>query len=146
MLRIDLRPSRLLSLVLVVAHGLAAYSVWISLGGLPKILAAVAVLASLAATLAHALLRTPGSAVSLELAEDGRASWRDRRGAWREGALGSSHFVSPLLVVVELKPRHRGVKRLVLFADSASRDELRRLRVRLRWGRHHSVRNNLTEN
>ena len=146
MLRIDLRPSRLLSLVLVLAHGLAAYSVWISLGGLPRILAAVAVLASLAVTLAHALLRTPGSAVSLELAEDGRVSWRDRRGAWHEGTLGLSHFVSPLLVVVELKPGNRGAKRLTLLADSASRDELRRLRVWLRWGRQQSVRNNLTEN
>jgi toxin CptA len=146
MLRIDLRPSRLLSLVLVLAHGMAVYAVWISLGGLPKILAAVAVLASLAATLAHALLRAPRSAVSLELAEDGRVSWRDRRGAWHDGTLGASHFVSPFLVVVELKPGNRGVKRLILLADSASRDELRRLRVRLRWGRQHSVRNNLTEN
>jgi len=146
MLRIDLRPSRLLSLVSVFAHGLAVYSAWISLAGLPRVIAAMAVLVSLAVTLARALLRTPGSAVSLELAEDGQASWRDRGGAWHEGTLGTSHFVSSLLVVVELKPRHRGVKRLILLADSASRDELRRLRVRLRWGRQHSVRNNLTEN
>ena len=146
MLRIDLRSSRLLSLVLVLAHGLAVYAVWISLSGLPRALAAVAVLASLAATLAHALLRTPGSPVSLELTEDGRLSWRDRRGAWHEGTLGVSHFVSPFLVVVELRPGVRGVKRLVLLADSAPRDELRRLRVRLRWGRQQSVRNNLTEN
>ena len=146
MLRIDLRPSRLLSLALVLAHSLAAYAVWISLGGLPRALAVGAVLASVAATLAHAALRTPWSAVSLELTEDGRASWKDRRGAWHEGALGASHFVSPVLVVVELKPRNRGVKRLILLADSAPRDELRRLRVRLRWGPQHSVRNNLTGN
>ena len=146
MLRIDLKPSRLLSVVLVLAHGLAAYAVWISLAGLPRVLAGIAVLASLAATLAQALLRTPWSAVSLELAEDERASWRDRSGTWHEGTLGESHFVSPLLVVVELKARDRGVKRAILLADSAGRDDLRRLRVRLRWGRHHSARNNLTEN
>jgi hypothetical protein len=146
MLRIDLRPSRLLSVALLVAHGLAVYAVWISLAGLPGLLAGIAVLASLAGTLAQALLRTPWSAVSLELAEDGRASWRDRRGTWHEGALGASHFVSSLLVVVELKSRDRGARRVILLADSAGRDDLRRLRVRLRWGRHHSVRNNLTEN
>lgn len=145
MLRIDLRPSCLLVVVLVLAHGLAAYAVWISLGGLPRYLAGVAVLVSLAATLAQALLRMPRSAVSLELAEDGRASWKDPRGAWHEGALGGSHFVSSLLVVVELKPRNRGVKRVILLADSAPWNDLRRLRVWLRWGRH-SVRNNLTEN
>ena len=146
MLRIDLRPSRLLLLALVLVHGLAMYAVWISFGGLPRVLAAVAVLASLAATLAGALLRTPRSAVSLELAEDGRFSWRDRGGAWHEGTLGVSHFVSPFLVVVQLRPGTRGVKGLILLADSAPRDELRRLRVRLRWGRQQSVRNNLTEN
>jgi hypothetical protein len=146
MLRIDLRPSRLLSLALVLVHGLAMHAVWISLGGLPRFLAAVAVLASLSVTLARALLCTPRSAVSLELAEDGRVSWKDRGGAWHEGTLGVSHFVHPFLVVVQLRPRPRGVKRLILLADSAPRDELRRLRVRLRWGRQQSVRNNLTEN
>jgi hypothetical protein len=145
MLRIDLRPSSILAAALVLAHGLALYAVWISLGGWPRVLAVLAVLASQAATLAQALLRTPRSAVSLELAEDGRASWRDPRGAWHEGALGGSHFVSPLLVVVELKPRNRGVKRVVLLADSAPWNDLRRLRVWLRWGRH-SVRNNLAGN
>ena len=144
MLRIDLRPSRLLSFVLVLVHGLAVHAVWIGLGGLPGVLASIAVLASLAATLAQARLRTPWSAVSLELAEDGRASWRDSRGAWHDGALGGSHFVSPLLVVVELKPRDRGAKRVILIADSAPKDDLRRLRVWLRWGRQHSGRNNLT--
>jgi len=146
MLRIDLRPSRLLSAVLVLAHGLAMSAVWISLGGLPRVLVGITLLASLAANLAQALQRTPWSAVSLELAEDGRASWRDPRGAWHEGTLGGSHFVSPLLVVVGLKTRNGRAKRVILLSDSAPPDDLRRLRVWLRWARKHSVRNNLTEN
>src|SRR5215467_6976691 len=130
MLRIDLSPSRLLSVVSVVAHALAAYAVWISFAGLPRFLAGIAVLASLAIALGQALLRTPWSAVSLELAEDGRASWKDRRGKWHEGALGESHFVSPLLVVLQLTAPGRRAKRVILLADSAGRDDLRRLRVR----------------
>jgi len=146
MLRINLKPSRLLSAVLVLAHGLAVYAVWISLGGLPRALTGIALLASLAVTLAQALLRTPWSAVSLELAEDGRASWKDPRGAWHEDTLGRSHFVSPLLVVVGLKTRNGRSKRVILLSDSTPPDDLRRLRVWLRWRRKHSVRNNLTEN
>jgi|SRR5262245_56115149 len=146
MLRIDLRPSKFLAVALALAHGLALYAVWTSLSGWPGVLAGLAILASLAATLLRALLRIGPSAVSLELAEDGRASWRDRRGTWHEGALGESHFVSPFLVVVELKPRDQGAKRVILLADSAARDDLRRLRVWLRWRGRSQVRNNLTEN
>ena len=146
MLRIDLRPSKFLAIALALAHGLALYAVWISLSGWPRALAGLAVLASLATTLLRALLRIGRSAVSIELADDGRASWKDRRGAWHEGALGGSHFVSPLLVVVELKPLDRGAKRVILLADSAAWDDLRRLRVWLRWRGHSQVRNNLTEN
>lgn len=146
MLRIDLRPSSFLAAALGLAHGLALYAVWTSLGGWPRVFALFAILASLACTLAEALLRTGWSAVSLELMEDGRASWRDRRGAWHQGLLGGSHFVSPLLVVVELKPADRGAKRVILLADSAARDDLRRLRVWLRWRGRPPARNNLTEN
>jgi len=146
MLRIDLRPSKFLAIALALAHGLALYAVWITLSGWPRALAGLAVLASLATTLLRALLRIGRSAVSIELADDGRASWKDRRGAWHEGALGGSHFVSPLLVVVELKPLDRGAKRVILLADSAAWDDLRRLRVWLRWRGHSQVRNNLTEN
>jgi len=146
MLRIDLRPSKFLAVALALAHGLALCAVWTSLSGWPGIFAGLAILASLCATLLRALLRIGRSAVSLELADDGRASWKDSRGEWHEGTLGGSHFVSPLLVVVELKLPDQGPKRVILLADSAAWDDLRRLRLWLRWRGHSQVRNNLTEN
>jgi toxin CptA len=133
MLRIDRRPSRILVGALVLAHGLALCAVWISFGGWARALAAVAILTSLADTVTGALLRTGRSVVSLELHEDGRASWRERDGKAGEGALGRSHFVSPFLVVLELKPADQRARRVIFLADSATPDDFRRLKVWLRW-------------
>jgi hypothetical protein len=147
-LRIDLRPSRLLAVALMLVHGLALYAFWISLPGWPAVLAGVVVLVSLAGTLARARQRIGRSVVSLEMAKDGRASWKDRRGAWHQGILGESHFVSVFLVVVDLRPLDGGATRVILLADSVAPDDFRRLRVWLRWrpGPANSGRNNLTEN
>jgi hypothetical protein len=115
--------------VLLSAHGLAFGAVWIALGGwlLWPVLAAI--LVSLAAALASAG-RQPAA---LELREDGNASWKDRGGGWHEARLGRNHFVSPVLVVMELAAGSGGPRRVILLADSAEPDGFRRLRVWLRW-------------
>jgi toxin CptA len=130
-LRLDIRPSSLLAGALVLAHGLALAAAWISLNGWAQYLVWGAILASLA----HALLRAMHPALSLELHEDGRASWRNRDGTWHEGRLGSSHFVSAALAVLELEPTGRQRKRVILAADSVSSEDFRRLKVWLRWRR-----------
>jgi toxin CptA len=131
-LRLDLKPSRLLAGALVSVHGLAGFAAWISLSGWVQYLAWGAILASLA----QALLRAAHPALSLELNEDGRASWRNRDGIWHEGRLGRSHFVSAALAVLELETaRLRRRKRVILMADSVSPEDFRRLRVWLRWRR-----------
>jgi toxin CptA len=131
-LRLDLKPSRLLAGALVSAHGLAGAAAWISLSGWVQYLAWGAILASLA----QALLRAAHPALSLELNEDGRASWRNRDGIWHEGRLGRSHFVSAALAVLELETAGlRRRKRVILMADSVSPEDFRRLRVWLRWRR-----------
>jgi len=129
-LRLDLRPSRLLAATLIVAHVLALAAAWISLSGWAQYVAVAGILFSLSGFLAQALL-TP--AVSLELREDGHASWRNRKGGWQEGRLGRNNFVSAALVVLELELGGRGRKWVVLMGDSTSPDEFRRLRVWLRW-------------
>jgi hypothetical protein len=118
-----------------VVHALALWAVWASLASWPRYLAGVAIVASLVATFRRALLRSGQQTVSLELHEDGRAAWRSRAGTWHEGRLGSAHFVSGILVVVELKRPGGGPNRVVLLADSAGKDDLRRLRVWVRWQR-----------
>ncbi len=115
--------------VLLMAHGLALAAAWIVLGGwlLWPVLAAI--LVSLAAALAS-VGRQPAA---LELREDGKASWKDRSGGWHEARLGTDHFVSPVLVILELSAGNGGTRRVILLADSAEPDGLRRLRVWLRW-------------
>jgi len=134
-LRLDFRPSRTLAGVLVAAHGLALAAAWVSLAGWAQVLAGAGILVSLTGCLARVLLRTGESAVSLELHQDGRVSWRSRKGTWHEGRLGKNNFVSTGLVVLDLEhPRHRR-KWVLLAADSASAEDLRRLRVWLQWRR-----------
>lgn len=129
-LRLDLRPSRLLAATLIVAHVLGLAAAWISLSGWAQYAAVAGILVFLSGFLAQALLT---QAVSLELREDGHASWRTRKGGWQEGRLGRNNFVSAALVVLELEFEGRGRKWVVLMGDSTPPDEFRRLRVWLRW-------------
>jgi hypothetical protein len=128
-LRLNLRPSRLLAGALVLAHGLALSAAWIGLSGWAWNIAAFAVLASLGWCVARGRLRP----ASIELHEDGRASWADRRGTWHDGRLGRNNFVGAALVILELKPAGIGRKWVVLMGDSAPPEDFRRLRVWLRW-------------
>jgi hypothetical protein len=112
-----------------LAHGVALAAAWIALGGWPLWPVLAAILASLAAALASAAQQP----AALELRDDGNASWKDRSGRWHEARLGKNHFVSPVLVVLELAAGNRGPRRVILLADSAEPEGFRRLRVWLRW-------------
>jgi hypothetical protein len=134
-LRIELGPSHLLGGLLGAAHALALLAAFISLAGWPLYLVAAAILVSAAALVAESLHGSAGAAVSLEVHADGSAAWRDRRGSWHEAKLGNDHFVSALLMVVRLDAAAMRRKWIVLLPDSAPHDDLRRLRVWLRWRR-----------
>jgi hypothetical protein len=132
-LKIDIQPSLILAGVLGAVHILALAAAWLSLAGWAAHVVASGVLFSGAASLAKVLQLIPAAVVSLVLHADGRAAWRDRGGVWHEGRYGGEHYVSPALVVVQLRPSERRVRRLVLASDSAPAEDLRRLRVWLRW-------------
>jgi len=132
-LRFDLRPSLKLACLLVLAHGLALAAAGVSLTGWSRYVACAGVLLSGLAWLTSVLHRRSRSAVSLELHQDGRAYWRDGKGKVHEGRLGKDSFVSAALIVMGLEQIGRARKWVVLMADSASQEDLRRLRVRLRW-------------
>jgi len=118
---------------LALVHSLAIAAASIGLEGWQRYAIWVLVVASLVGTLARAFLLTPNQAVSLELSEDGRVSWKNRDGNWQKGWLGASQFVSPTLAVVELRDDKDHASRLVLMADSMPPEDFRRLRVWLRW-------------
>src|SRR3977135_1934534 len=91
-LQFDLKPSLKLAGLLLAAHVLALAAAWVSLAGWPQVLVGFGILLSATGCLSEVLHRSPRAAVSLELREDGRASWRDRNGGWHEGKLRSDHF------------------------------------------------------
>src|SRR5712692_173844 len=132
-LQLDLKPSLRLAGFLLVAHVLALAAAWVSLAGWPQVLVGFGILLSGTACIAEVLQRSSRAAVSLELREDGRASWRDRNGGWHEGKLRSDHFVSAALVVVGLDQAGRSRKWLVIMGDSVLPEDFRRLRGWLRW-------------
>jgi toxin CptA len=68
----------------------------------------------------------------LELRPDGSASVRVA-GDWRDASLAPGGVALPWLVVVPLRFGDGERLRLVLLPDSADADDLRRLRMVLRW-------------
>src|SRR5256885_15305547 len=93
-LQLDLKPSLKLAGLLLAAHVLALAATWVSLAGWPQVLVGFGILLSASGCLSEVLHRSPRAAVSLELREDGRASWRDRNGggACRRGMGGPIYF------------------------------------------------------
>jgi len=134
-LQIELKPSLRLAGLLGAVHILALAAAWLSLEGWPRVLVACGLLLSAMGCLTEIFHRSSRAAVSLELLDDGRASWRDGSARWREGRLGDHHFVSAALVVMRLDQTQVGRKWIVLTRDSGAPEDLRRLRVWLRWHR-----------
>lgn len=71
----------------------------------------------------------------LRIAVDGRLQCLDEQGEWREAEILGDSFVSTALVVLRYRTTGGQVRTLTLLSDSAATDDLRRLRVSLRWTR-----------
>ncbi len=82
-----------------------------------------------------ALRRWPDSATAVELHEDGRAAWQDRRERWHEAVIGGGGYASPWLIVVPLAAPGQGRKWIVIGPDAASDTDRRSLRSWLLWRR-----------
>ena len=137
MLKISIKPSRRLALLLCVAHAAAAgASLLLDLPLWLKFLLLVLIGTSCAVYLyGTALLRSGGAVVNLEIKDDGALSFQTRRGEWREGTLRGSSFVSPYLTILNIRTEGRFFPRhVVIMPDCVDAEDFRRLRVRLRWG------------
>jgi hypothetical protein len=132
-LSICLRPSPVLTLLLVLGHLLALISAFVSLDGVALVLVCTGIAVSLVASVSGLLGRTADAPVELQLKADGQASWRDRRGTWHETNIAKGGYVSPWLVLIPLDGTGRRRKWIVIPADAASAEDHRQLRIWLRW-------------
>jgi toxin CptA len=132
-LTVTLRPSRILALALTLMAGTALACAWISLPGLAFVPVAAGIVLTWASHLAQALQRGGRAARALELDAQGRARWQDVSGQWQEAEILPSSYASDWLIVVNMRGSGRRGRSLVLLPDSAAAEELRRLRVWLRW-------------
>jgi toxin CptA len=73
--------------------------------------------------------------VRLRIAADGRLQCLDAADEWREAEILGDSFVSTALIVLRYRVAGEPVRTLTLLPDSAAVDDLRRLRVSLRWTR-----------
>jgi toxin CptA len=132
MREIELKPSRRLGMLLLgmgalalVAAGLAALPAGIRLA------LGVCVMGLLAWGWRRARLTG-----ALRVAADGRLQSPDGEGQWRDIEVQGDSLVSPALIVLRYRSAaDRRVRSLTLLPDSAAADDLRRLRVSLRWTR-----------
>ena len=108
-------------------------SAWISLPGLafPPVAAGIAL--AWAWHLAQALQRGRSATRTLELNATGGARCQDGLGQWLDAEILPGSYVSGWLIVLILGAGGRRRRALVLLPDAAATEELRRLRVWLRW-------------
>ncbi len=131
MREIELKPSRLLGLLLAAMTALALAVVW--LAAIP----AGAQLGLAAAVLGLAVWNRPQAdqGARLRLTAEGRLQALDDEGEWRDAEVEGDSFVAPGLVVMRYRIDGRPARSLTLLPDSARAEDLRRLRVSLRWAR-----------
>jgi len=132
-LTVTLRPSPILALALTLMAAVALACAWISLPGLALAPVAAGILLAWALHFAQALQRGKHAARALELGSQSRGRWQDRSGHWREAEILPDSYASDWLVVVNMRGNGWHGRSLVLLPDCAAAEELRRLRVWLRW-------------
>ena len=132
-LSVSLKPSRMFALALTAMAAAALACAWISLPRVAFFPLAAGIALAWAWHCAQALQWARSSVRVLELDAQGGGRCRDGRDHWHDAAIMPGSYVSRWLIVVNLGGDGRRRRSLVLLPDSAGADELRRLRVWLRW-------------
>ena len=73
---------------------------------------------------------------AVRVTADGTLQCQDGEGEWREVEVLGDSLVSPALIVLRYRFETQRVRTQVLLPDSADAEDLRLLRVSLRWARH----------
>lgn len=132
-LSVSLKPSAILALALTAMAGTALACAWISVPGAAFLPIAAGITLAWAWHCAQALQLQHSSLRELAFDTKGGVRCRDGLGSWQEAAILPGSYVSRWLIVLLLEAGDRRRRSLVLSPDAAASDELRRLRVWLRW-------------
>jgi toxin CptA len=128
---IELKSSRLMGVLLAGMLVLALVAVY--LAALPGSLRLA--LGFSAIGLSAWSWRRRSGATTLRIATDGHLQCLDDDAEWRDAEVQGDSFVSTVLIVLRYRMPGGRLDTLILLPDSASADDLRRLRVSLRWTR-----------
>jgi toxin CptA len=127
---IELKPSRRLRLFLLGGAALALAALMLA-----EVPAGAAWVLGIVVGLGVWHGHRTASGARLRIAADGRLQCRDEAAEWRDIEVLDDSFVSSALIVLRYRTAGRRARTLTLLADSAAADDLRRLRVSLRWAR-----------
>lgn len=131
MREIELKPSRRLGLLLLGMAALALVAIHLAaLPGEIQLVLGVAVIG-----LGVWGWRRARPTASLRVAPDGQVQCLDDTAEWRDAEVLGDSFASTALIVLRYRTAGGQVRTLTLLPDSAAADDLRRLRVSLRWTR-----------
>lgn len=132
MREIELKPSRMLGLLLLGMAALALTAVYSS--ALPG--AAQLALAAALIGLSGWGWRQTRHPEAFRLTADGRLQSLNEQGDWGDVEVLGDSLVTSALIVLRYRPPDGQVRSLTLLPDSTTPDDMRRLRVSLRWARH----------
>lgn len=138
MLNLRLKASYRLTALLTAGHAAAAAGLAASdLPGWLRAALVAALVISLAVSIWRvALLRTQDAIVALNCRDARTIDVQTRDGAWHEGHVLATSFITPPLTVLNVRlAQVRRVRHIVLMPDSAASEDYRRLRVQLAWAR-----------
>jgi len=113
--------------------GAALAAAWVSLPESVIVPIAAGMVLALVWHIPDALQRGARGVRALELSADGNARWQDGSGLWHSAQILPSSYVSGWLVVMNLGGSAPAARPVVLLPDCAAAEDLRRLRVWLRW-------------
>lgn len=133
-LAIELRPSRKLIAVLCAGHLLAFIVAAVALPTVPAVILAAALAASFFGQLRVARLRSRDSIQTLRITQEDRIEFRDRDGVWHASTVRAHGYATSWLIILPLTDEGGHRRQAILLSDSCAPEDLRKLRVWLRWG------------
>jgi toxin CptA len=136
MVRVTLKPSLYLALLLTTAHvACAGLLIPLDMPFWVKLALAGLIAVSLTHSLRHhALRRSLSSFIAVEVREDDRAAVQTRDGEWHDARVLPTTYVSAVLTVINLRiPPRLLARHAVIVPDGIVAEDFRLLRVALRW-------------